>query len=104
MRVWPLLLLLAGCGQTDSFAFQNVSVMFPAETAAFPERPGAEAMTANCAGCHSPSMVLTQPRLTADQWKAEVDKMKTAYRAPVDPAAESAILKYLTATSEALPR
>jgi hypothetical protein len=32
----------------------------------------------NCLACHSAGMVLTQPALSAAQWRAEVEKMRTA--------------------------
>jgi len=30
-------------------------------------------------------MVLTQPALSKEQWHAEVEKMRTSYKAPIDP-------------------
>ena len=47
-------------------------------------------------------MILLQPALTSDEWKAEIKKMKEVYKAPVDHAAEPAILAYLEATSAEL--
>jgi hypothetical protein len=41
-------------------------------------------------------MILTQPRLTQDQWKGVIKKMREVYKAPIDPAAEADILAYLT--------
>jgi hypothetical protein len=40
-------------------------------------------------------MVLTQPTLTKGEWEAEVNKMRTAYKAPVDPKDIDAIVNYL---------
>ncbi len=40
-------------------------------------------------------MVLNQPALPMTQWHAEVDKMRTAYKAPIDPKDAGAILDYL---------
>ena len=40
-------------------------------------------------------MVLNQPALPTVQWQAEVDKMRTAYKAPIDPKDVDAILEYL---------
>ena len=99
-----ILLALAGCNRepTKTFVFSDVAVTLPEDSATFPVREGSDAMVANCAGCHSPSMILLQPALTPDQWKAELKKMKEVYKAPVDPAAEPAILTYLDATSTAL--
>ena len=47
-------------------------------------------------------MILLQPALTPEQWKGEIKKMKEVYKAPVDPAAEAAILAYLEVTSAEL--
>jgi hypothetical protein len=40
-------------------------------------------------------MVLDQPALSQAQWRAEVEKMLTAYKAPVDPKDVDAIVAYL---------
>jgi hypothetical protein len=40
-------------------------------------------------------MVLNQPALSKAQWKAEVDKMRTAYKAPIDPKDVDSIVDYL---------
>jgi mono/diheme cytochrome c family protein len=61
----------------------------------FPNGPGAEAMNNNCLACHSADMVLNQPALPMMEWKAEVDKMQAAYKAPIDPEDVHAILDYL---------
>ena len=41
-------------------------------------------------------MALTQPVLSADQWKAEVTKMREVYKAPVPESAVPDIIAYLT--------
>jgi hypothetical protein len=98
-RVMLILSLAAtACDSSPAVEFKDVSITLPEDTGEFPDRPGKGAMIANCAGCHSPSMILTQPRLTPDQWKGTIKKMREVYKAPVDPAAEADILAYLTAT------
>jgi cytochrome c5 len=99
-----LIVLLAACSEQpkSKFTFTDVAVRLPQDTSTFPEREGVDAMNANCAACHSTSMILLQPVLTTDQWKAEIKKMREVYKAPVDPAAEPAILSYLEATSAEL--
>jgi len=57
-------------------------------------------MNQNCTACHSASMVLAQPALSATQWKAEVEKMRNAYKAPVQEKDVPAIVAYLTALSD----
>jgi hypothetical protein len=50
----------------------------------FPDGPHADAVNNNCLGCHSAGMVLNQPALSKAQWKAEVNKMRMVYKAPID--------------------
>jgi hypothetical protein len=40
-------------------------------------------------------MVLTQPALSKAQWHEEVEKMRNAYKAPIDPKDVDAIVDYL---------
>ncbi len=96
-RVLPILVLaIAACDASPAVEFKDVSVTLPEDKGEFPDRPGKDAMIANCAGCHSPSMILTQPRLTEDQWKGTIKKMREIYKAPINPAADPDILDYLT--------
>lgn len=101
------LLSLAACHQAPEqhampgkvtaggFTLTSTSITLPAETQLFPSGPHADAINGNCTGCHSASMVLTQPRLTPEQWQAEVKKMREVYKAPVAEADVPAILAYL---------
>jgi hypothetical protein len=98
-RALLLLLFLGGCQKADSFAFQNTSITLPADTVTLPAGPGVEAVTTNCLSCHSPEMILTQPRLTRKVWEAEVEKMAKVYKAPVDAKAVPEIVDYLVATN-----
>ena len=42
--------------------------------------------------------MLNQPALPKAEWEAEVDKMRTAYKAPIDAKDVDAILGYLVST------
>jgi mono/diheme cytochrome c family protein len=99
----PILLALAGCQSNETAEFADASITLPEDDAAFPVRAGSDAMTRNCAACHSPSMILTQPKLKPEQWTGIIKKMKEVYKAPVNPADEPAIQAYLEATSASLP-
>jgi hypothetical protein len=72
---------------------RSVSVDFPDPGNTFPG--AADAVNNNCLACHSPGMVLTQPHLSRADWQAEVDKMRTAYKAPIADADVPAIVDYL---------
>jgi hypothetical protein len=84
-------------GQSQNqFSPKSVSVDLPPGDEMFPTGPGADAISNNCLACHSADMVLYQPALPRAQWHAEVDKMQTAFKAPVDPNDVGAILNYLS--------
>lgn len=98
-----MLLALTGCQSSEKIEFADASITLPEDDSSFPSRPGSEAMTRNCVACHSPSMILTQPRLKPEQWAGIIKKMKDVYKAPINPDDEPAIQAYLEATSTALP-
>jgi hypothetical protein len=68
-----------------SLAVAPVQVTLPEDDVEF-AGPDAELLNANCLGCHSASMVLLQPKLTAKQWSASVEKMRNVYKAPIEEA------------------
>ncbi len=84
--------------EAGALAFKSVSVELPGSDRPFPPGPGVDVMGANCAGCHSPGMILNQPSLSRAAWEAEVKKMINVYKAPVDAADIPAIVAYLAAT------
>lgn len=61
----------------------TVSVELPPSDAGFPPGNGAQVATSNCLICHSAGMVLRQPALKRDEWRAEIMTMRSAYSAPV---------------------
>ena len=76
-------------------ALKSVNVDLPDDNSMFPDGPGADAANNNCLACHSASMVLNQPALSKAQWQAEVNKMRTTYKAPVDAKDVDEIVAYL---------
>ena len=62
--------------------WSNVSVALPTSETSFPPGDGAE-ITPQCLICHSAGMVLRQPPLTREQWVGEINKMRSAYGAPL---------------------
>jgi hypothetical protein len=75
---------------------RSVSIEFPDRGQMFPGKD-ADAINSNCLACHSVGMVLQQPTLSPATWQAEVEKMGSQYKAPVDPSDVPAIVAYLTA-------
>ena len=82
----------------------STSVEFPDDDAQYGQGPGADVMNRNCTACHSANMVLNQPALSPAQWKATVEKMRDAYKAPVDEKDVPAIVAYLIALNAKLAR
>ena len=78
----------------DRIPLKSVNVEIPFGDSMF-EGPGSDVANNNCLACHSAGMVLDQPALSQAQWRAEVEKMLTAYKAPVDPKEVDAIVAYL---------
>ena len=95
----PLVLIaLSACALAahaeDRIPLKSVDVEIPFGELMF-EGPGSDLANNNCLACHSARMVLDQPALSQAQWRAEVEKMLTAYKAPVDPKDVDAIVAYL---------
>jgi len=90
------LVLAPVCARADTqLSLKSINVDLPPGDDMFPNGPHADAVNNNCLGCHSADMVLNQPALPTAQWQAEIDKMRTAYKAPIDAQDVDAILDYL---------
>jgi cytochrome c553 len=74
---------------------RSVSVVLPESQRTFAGGSAAEAINKDCLICHSAGMVLTQPEMSIAQWKAEEEKMRSAYDAPIDPKDDDVITDYL---------
>ena len=81
----------------DKIEIKSTKVDLPAGDSLFPGE-GADAINNNCLACHSADMVLNQPALPKATWEAEVHKMITTYKAPVDEQDVAAIVEYLVKT------
>jgi mono/diheme cytochrome c family protein len=84
----------------DKLVLKSVNVDLPSGDRMF-LGPGAEAANNNCLACHSAGMVLTQPALSKAQWHEEVEKMRNAYKAPIDPKDVDAIVEYVASLARA---
>jgi mono/diheme cytochrome c family protein len=73
----------------------KVEVELPASEAVFPAGNGAQIANGQCLMCHSAGMVLRQPPLTPDEWAGEINKMRSAYGAPIPPDQVEALARYL---------
>ena len=96
----------------------KVSVELPTSSTLFPAGEGQAVANAQCLICHSAGMVLRQPTQTQPQWTDTINKMRSAYGAPIatdqvdglaaylarvvsgDPAPESATLQQSPANAD----
>jgi hypothetical protein len=74
----------------------EVRITLPPETAKLKEGPGAALAAAQCLICHSADYISTQPRLSTNQWKSAVIKMRDKYGAPIPEEKISPLVEYLS--------
>jgi mono/diheme cytochrome c family protein len=74
----------------------KLSVELPTSTRQFPAGDGASIANSQCLICHSAGMVLTQPQRTQTQWQDTINKMRTAYGAPIPAEQVDSLAAYLT--------
>ncbi len=76
----------------------NATISLPGDAGmTFKPGTGSNLAQAHCLTCHSSAYVSTQPVLTKAQWAGEVNKMRTAYGAPIPDDAVPGLVDYLTA-------
>ena len=93
----PLVTLVA-CSRPQPGPDSSVHTLrLPEENVVMPEGPGRGMLLTACVVCHTPRYVLDQPGLSRKAWQAEIDKMRSAYGAPISDADAPAILEYLVA-------
>lgn len=73
----------------------SIRVELPVSDQPFPPGIGRDIASSQCLICHSAAMVLTQPPLKKDEWRAEIIKMRTVYGAPVPEDQVDALSEYL---------
>ena len=74
----------------------KVSVELPVSQTPFPAGEGSVIANAQCLICHSAGMVLRQPARTQEQWKETINKMRSAYGAPLPAGQVDALAAYLS--------
>jgi mono/diheme cytochrome c family protein len=94
---WPSAKAGPPSGRTGEASLQwpIVKVELPADDETFPPGAGATIATSQCQICHSAGMVLQQPPLTRDQWRAEIVKMRSSYGAPMPEDQIDGLSEYL---------
>jgi hypothetical protein len=75
---------------------RKVRVELPTSLTPFPAGEGSVIANAQCLICHSAGMVLHQPSRTQEQWKETINKMRSAYGAPLPAEQIDALAAYLS--------
>jgi mono/diheme cytochrome c family protein len=87
--------VLAGTGSTLAVA-AGLKIELPPDTATLKPGAGADLANRQCMICHSVDYITTQPRdKPLAFWKAEVEKMKKVYGAPIQDDQIDPIARYL---------
>jgi len=82
--------------ETESSTSNQVhSISLPQYSPDVPPGPGRDAFRNSCLSCHSARYVTMQPHFSKQVWTNEVQKMITAYGAPIAPKDKDAIVDYL---------
>jgi cytochrome c5 len=84
-------------------AWSKLSVELPTSDALFPPGEGADIANGQCLICHSAGMVLRQPPLTEDEWRSEINKMRSAFGALIAATQVDPLARYLHAINGRRP-
>lgn len=80
----PFVVAIAAFASLAALPAAGLKIELPPETARLKAAPGSDLATAQCTTCHSADYVITQPPgKPMAFWKAEVEKMKKVYGAPI---------------------
>ena len=93
-KIWIVTIGLAAA----AVGFANtLRIDLPEGTATLKPGPGADTANGQCLICHSADYITTQPRdKPLAFWKAEVEKMKKVYGAPIPDDQIDSVAEYLT--------
>jgi hypothetical protein len=96
------LVLLPPLGKAAAITtLKSLNLNVPTSDTMFPDGPGSDAIDNNCLACHSADHVLNRPSLSREAWQEVVNKMITAYKAPISADDAKAIVDYLVRTKGA---
>jgi mono/diheme cytochrome c family protein len=88
--------LVAGKAATGPVQkWTKVDAELPVSQVFFPPGNGADIANAQCLMCHSAGMVLRQPPLSQEEWAGEINKMRSAFGAPMPADQVEALARYL---------
>lgn len=97
MRRMGFVLVAATLGFAWAGPALALTIELPAETGKLKSGPGSDLANRQCLTCHSADYVVVQPPgKPLAFWKAEVEKMKKVYGAPIPDEQIEPIAQYLT--------
>ena len=73
----------AAPGRHRAIQLTSQKITLPFGNQVFAGGDAAKLANSRCLLCHSKEMIDTQPPLTLETWKSEIDKMRTAYGCPL---------------------
>jgi sulfite dehydrogenase (cytochrome) subunit B len=88
---------LVSSPQPNAESAEYQRIVLPHDEPELPPGPGRTEFATNCIICHSPRYVSMQPRFPRKVWKAEVQKMVDAYKAPIGEHDQAEIVNYIVA-------
>ena len=71
-------------------------IALPFGNQVFAGSDAAQLANSHCLLCHSKGMIDTQPPLTVETWKKEIDKMRAAYGCPLRADQTAGIAKFVS--------
>ena len=81
--------------RADGAEFQRI--VLPHDEPELPPGPGRTEFATNCIICHSARYVSMQPLFPRKVWKAEVQKMVDAFKAPISEHDQAQVVNYVVA-------
>jgi hypothetical protein len=97
MTILCAVILAIACRAAPLDQLKSLNLDVPSSDMLLPG-PGADAINNNCLACHSADHILYQPSLSRKAWEEVVQKMITAYKAPISPQDAAEIVDYLVRT------
>jgi mono/diheme cytochrome c family protein len=96
-RAGSLWILAVGLAAATASLADSLRIELPKESATLKPGPGADMANGMCLICHSAQYITTQPRdKPLAFWKAEVQKMKKVYGAPIPDDQIDGLAEYLS--------
>ncbi len=88
-------------GSHHTIRLTSQKITLPFGNSVFAGGDTAKLANSRCLLCHSKEMIDTQPPLSLEVWKKEVDKMRTAYGCPLGADQTTALAEFISQTAGA---